>query len=112
MEERPDKWVVIKISSEDNPTIYRVLASWYGGYLDGDSWKMNSGIVKVEEDTHNYIFIGHSGSCYVCHKSSNCYGTSGYSGGILDSFIRDISKVSGEIEVMEEDTDWMNLLDK
>jgi hypothetical protein len=42
-----DNWVVIKMKGDD--THYRVLAGWSGGYLDGDSWRMNSGITKVEE---------------------------------------------------------------
>ena len=45
---KPDNWVVIKMDG-DNPH-YRVLAGWSGGYLHGDSWKINSGITRVEDD--------------------------------------------------------------
>ena len=50
----PDNWVVIKMDG-DEPH-YRVLAGWSGGYLDGNSWKMNSGIVRVEMDGNYYHF--------------------------------------------------------
>jgi len=43
----PDNWVVIKMNGDDPH--YRVLAGWSGGYLDGDSWRMNSGITRVED---------------------------------------------------------------
>lgn len=65
----PDNWVLLKITLETE-TYYKVLAGWSGGYLDGDSWRMNSGIAKVEEDEDYYSFIGESGSVYKCHKDS------------------------------------------
>lgn len=63
----PHNWVLLKINS---PTPhYKVLAGWRGGYLDGDSWRMNSGVVRHDEDEEKYYFYGYSGSCYVCHKN-------------------------------------------
>jgi len=64
----PDSWVIIKISGIEDKDFYKVLAGWSGGYLDGDSWRMNSGINKVEFDGEYYSFIGSSGSVYKCHK--------------------------------------------
>ena len=68
---KPDNWVIIKVTLEDE-TFYKVLVGWSGGYLDGDSWRMNSGIDKVVEDGDYYSFIGASGSEYKCHKESEC----------------------------------------
>ena len=34
----PDKWVLVKISGNESPPVYKVFACWAGGYLDGDSW--------------------------------------------------------------------------
>jgi hypothetical protein len=65
----PDNWVIVKITMGDNPT-YKVLAGWSGGYLDGDSWRMNSGITKVEIEDDFYLFHGHTASVYKCHKHS------------------------------------------
>jgi hypothetical protein len=68
----PDNWVVLKIGVNPDDIIYKVLAGWSGGYTTGDSWKLNSGIVKTEVDGNYYRFIGYSGSVYVCHKESEC----------------------------------------
>jgi len=65
----PDNWVILKINY-DTKIFYKILAGWSGGYLDGDSWRMNSGITKVEVDGNYYLFHGSSGSVYKCHKDS------------------------------------------
>ena len=73
----PDRWMLIKITG-DNPH-YRVFGSWHGGYLDNDSWRMNSGITSMIEEDDHYLFIGASGSTYACHKDmygANSYGMS------------------------------------
>ena len=44
--ETPDKWVIIKIGS-DSESSFKVFGSWAGGYLDGDRWRLNSGITKI-----------------------------------------------------------------
>ena len=78
----PDNWVVIKFTQQvksgntgygrTEKVFYKVLGGWSGGYLDGDSWRLNSGIVDVEETTDSFIFIGNSGSRYICHKTQEC----------------------------------------
>lgn len=61
-----DNWVVIKMKGDDPH--YRLLVGTSGGYLDGDSWRINSGITKVQEDEAFYYFYGSSGSRYRCGK--------------------------------------------
>jgi hypothetical protein len=65
----PDNWVILKIVLPGEVN-YKVLAGWSGGYLDGDSWRMNSGITKVEEEGDYFLFHGYSGSIYRCHKDA------------------------------------------
>lgn len=98
----PDNWVVIKIKGKDPH--YRVLAGWSGGYLNGNSWRLNSGITKVEEDDRNYYFFGASGSSYCCNKGA-------YTLRMNNAHIWDkLQKLYGEkVELMPEDTDWLNL---
>ena len=103
MQYKPDKFVLVKVTSDKEPTgFYRVFASWYGGYLSGDSWKMNSGCTSVEILEDCYIFTGESGSEYICHKDT--YGCTAYSAGVLYNL-----KVEGNLhgiileEVQEED---------
>ena len=78
----PDNWVVIKFTQQvksgntgygrTEKVFYKVLGGWSGGYLSGDSWRLNSGIVDVEETTDSFIFIGNSGSRYICDKTQEC----------------------------------------
>lgn len=98
----PDNWVVIKIKG-DNPH-YRVLAGWSGGYAQGDSWRLNSGVTHVDKDEDHYYFHGSSGSEYVCHKNAyrlrmnNAY---------VWKQLQD--KYEEKVELMPEETDWMNV---
>lgn len=53
MEYCPDRWLVLKFTEDTTGKVdYRVFATWCGGYLDCDSWQLNSGIVTVTEDRH------------------------------------------------------------
>ena len=70
----PNKWLLVKITGTDPH--YRVLGSWYGGYVNGDSYRLNSGITSVEEEDDYYIFTGFSGSTYFCNKQN--YGAHAY----------------------------------
>ena len=100
----PDNWVVLKMSP-GSETLYKVLGGWSGGYLDGDSWRMNSGITKVTEEGDDYLkFWGYSGSCYVCHKNS--YGLRMNNSGIYNQLKE---KFGVDVELMPEDTDWEEL---
>ena len=96
----PDNWVVIKMDGD--AAHYRVLAGWSGGYLDGNSWKVNSGIVRVEIDGDYYRFCGLSGSCYSCHKESYCIRMNN-----AHIWTR-LQTIHGDkVEMMPETTDWL-----
>lgn len=98
----PDNWVIIKIKGDDPH--YRVLAGWSGGYTTGDSWRMNSGIVRVEEDKEFFHFHGSSGSCYHCHKES--YGLRMNN----EHVWRATQAQHGEkVELMKEARDWSSI---
>lgn len=85
--EYPDRWVVIEAKSPTD-TIQKVFAGWSGGYLDGDSWRLNSGIVETKEDGDYLEFIGVSGNVYRCHKQG--YGMNAYMASIYDSWIKQL----------------------
>lgn len=44
----PSCWVIVKFTSPEHGVIYKVLAGGGGGYLNGHTWKLSSGITKVE----------------------------------------------------------------
>ena len=100
----PDKWVVVKIGNEN---LYKVFACWYGGYVKGDSWKLNSGITRATLDGFVYSFEGSSGSVYECHKDA--YGTNFYGMGVLQNMIDNAAERNVTIQILPEDTNWLEL---
>ncbi len=112
----PDNWVVIKLTSEQYGTVYKILAGWSGGYATGDSWRMNSGIVRCEETVETsvynnkeytatyYNFYGSSGSCYKCHKEA--YGLRMNNAYIWNRLEK---KYSDKVQMMNEDTNWLGM---
>jgi hypothetical protein len=102
----PNRWLVVSVT-QNTKTHYRVFGVWGGGYLNGDSWKLNSGITKATLVDGVYHFEGSSGSVYECRQNS--YGSSGYGWGILNSIIENSMKQGTLIQILEEDTDFLEL---
>jgi hypothetical protein len=105
----PDRWVVAKISGYEDRSkpVYKVFACWYGGYAGSDSWKLNSGITKATLEGNVYSFEGSSGSVYECHKDS--YGYNMYGGSVLNNMIEKSKEHGIEIEVLPENTNWLEI---
>ena len=99
----PDRWLVVKIVTPKQQ-LYKVFATWSGGYTGSDSWQMNSGIIRATLVGDSWEFEGYSGSVYTCHK--NAYGTNGYGGNVLQGFINKMPDQGATMEVMPESTDW------
>ena len=95
----PDDWVVLKLPNNQG---YKIFGQWVGGYLNGDNWRLNSGITKVEEHDDFYLFYGVSNSVYECHKKNYGIGTT-WLRGIVDNFVRAGSTI------MSQDTNWSEL---
>jgi len=65
-----DNWVVLKMEGPQD-TLYKLLVGTSGGYLSGDSWRMNSGITECKVNVDGmYEFYGYSGSIYLCNPKS------------------------------------------
>jgi hypothetical protein len=99
-EYQPDNWVVLKIENNEE-TIYKVLAGWSGGYLDGDYWRMNSGISECEEREDCFLFYGYSGSVYKGMKG--CYKISMATTGVYQELV---DNFGDSVTLMDKDTDW------
>ena len=97
---KPDNWVILKIDGNKASPFYKVLAGWSGGYLDGNSWRMNSGIVRHELKDNYWYFYGQSGSCYQCHVDS--YQLRMNNTGIYNQ----LKEKHGDIVNMIEDNEW------
>lgn len=102
----PDGWVVVKIND-----IYKVFASFRGGFDTPDRWKLNSGIasVTIDEETGVIGFIGYSGSTYWCHPETyDQLGT--WARGILHyQLIEELRKHGCRVEILPEETNWKEL---
>ena len=104
---RPDNWVVLKIKEGKGTfPFYKVLGGWSGGYLDSDSWRLNSGVTEIKQDGDYYEFYGESGSCYRCHDKS--YGLRMNNAGIYNQLVNQ-QKFKGQIMLMPQDTKWTEL---
>ena len=102
--ETPDKWVVLKLPNN----IHKVFASWAGGYLHRDSWKLNSGIANVEQEGDYYYFTGYSGSVYKCHKMG--YGTTSYGSLVLDDMLQRALKSDVVVEILPDAVNWVDAI--
>ena len=98
----PDRWCILRIDRDT----YKVFACWQGGYLDSDSWKMNSGIVKVTMVEGHYEFEGHSGNIYSCQQ--DLYGLTGYGADVLNSFI--LATAPHTVEILPATTNWLEMI--
>lgn len=96
----PNYWQVVRITTPEQQVLYKVFATWTGGYTTGDSWKLNSGIKEVRKTNGMLEIKGHSGSLYKVHYSDHVYKTTMYSQSILESFMKKSELVGAKIEVI------------
>lgn len=72
MEYKPDNWVLLRFNIA-NPTgkpYYKILGGWSGGYLEGNYWRLNSGVKAVVDEGAYWRVLGYSGSEYICYKQN------------------------------------------
>jgi len=100
----PSSWVVVKMYPVNVNPLYRLLGGWSGGYLDGDSWRLNSGITDVSDSDLYYTFTGSSGSEYRVNKSGY-----GLSISTVDVWAAFVCQLGDKVQMMPEDTDWLKL---
>lgn len=100
MEYFPNYWQLVKITTPEGNILYKVFATWTGGYTTGESWKFNSGITEVTHDGDYVNFKGYSGSVYKCINKDHCYRTTAYTYGVLESMIKKADLVGAKIEVL------------
>jgi len=103
----PEKWIMVKITMiETDEVLYKIFASWSGGFMGSNSWRMNSGVTKVTEDDKFFYFAGHSGSLYQCDKQS--YGSNWFCLAVLKDYI-DRSKNLADMQILPDDTNFMEI---
>ena len=97
--------MILKVSFATRDRVFtqlRVLGGWRGGYLDGDAWRINSGIQAIDADDVEYRFLGRSASVYLCHRGG--YRMSRIMASGLEELKRQPTVVEAEVL---EDRDWL-----
>ena len=89
MVEYPVRWKILKIG-QDGKILYKVFASWW------DSWRLNSGCVKVEDAEYSFVVHGYSGSVYVLRKDGEGV-ASAYTESIFNNLVQQM--LAGGIDV-------------
>ena len=102
----PDNWVVLKIS-DSKGFFYKVLGGWSGGYLSGNSWRLNSGVSDVIFEDGMFFFYGASGSCYECHSDS--YGLKMNNAHVVELLQSKQAESGVIVQLMPEDTEWVGM---
>lgn len=100
---RPNRWLLVKIADKG----YKIFGTWGGGYLDGESWRLSSGVQKITEKDNYYFFHMQSGSEYVCYKQG--YGASVWTTNILLNMIEQAKNAGHNMEVVPEDIDFLKI---
>lgn len=96
----PEMWKVIEVTKPDGESFRKVFGGWRGGYLNGDSWRLNSGISQEEFKDNFYFFHGYSGSVYKCHKDAEgVYGT--WLRGVFEDIIKTYKDKGYKVEVID-----------
>lgn len=98
----PHKWLLIKIDTDEYDFHgYKLFVVWYGGFLDGDAWRLNSGISSVSFEDNLLNFHGFSGSIYKCYP--NTYGTNAYGLSVLRRWQKEIEGEESSLIILSED---------
>lgn len=95
----PHKWVIIEITTPDY-SAKKVFAGWHGGFANGDSWRVSSGIVDIDTTDDTYTMKTETGSFYVCYKENE--GFSLYMSEVYQTFIDSIDGM-GEIKIISSE---------
>jgi len=87
----PDCWVLVEVKYLGE-THVKILCSYYGGFANGDSWRISSAVRKIDVDGDVYRATTASGSEYVLHRG--CYRMSSYMENIYTSLQEEIQRVN------------------
>lgn len=82
----PDRWTVLRLKQKDGTFEYKVLASFYGGFVGSNSWRLSSGTKETFEFDDYFEFHQYSGTIYRGYKDR--YGMSMYTQGVLAEWLR------------------------
>lgn len=100
MKHYPDTWCILhRRNAETNEDIIKVFAGFYGGYASGDSWRLSSGTMSINEiapakegtaykNSKGYEFKQYSGCSYIISNFENP--PSGWVGSVLSNILEQV----------------------
>ena len=95
----PDRWLIVEIGDAD--PCYKILSSWYGGYVGADSWRFSSAIrfaYKVDE-----AFYTVTTDTVTTYNLRGCaYGASSLASSVLEGFFEGAATASIHIRELTE----------
>lgn len=97
----PDRFVIVRITEKDSTPVYKVYASWKGGYLGGDSWRLSSEIKSVTQDIGGTQI--HTISPSVYHVHSHSYGMTMFGSSVYSDFVERLKEIEVTMEALTEE---------
>lgn len=94
-DERPDAWVLVGMTTPENGTFFRLLCSYYGGYLGADEWRMCSAIQHSIDVDNFYCVVSQSGNRYLISKNPGAYRMSSLTSGVWSRMIEALKEHDG-----------------
>lgn len=97
----PDTWKILSLNTSSGDTIYKIFAGWYGGFSQGDSWKLSSAMFDLKDEGDFYSSLQESGSTYNLHK--NAEKLSSYQMSILSMWEDQLQQNGAEIKIVHSE---------
>lgn len=95
----PNTWSILLFDSPTYGKIHKVFAWWRGGYTQGDSWKLSSGMKDLVDEGGFYSSMQESGSIYKLYKKQEALST--YQIGILGGWKVQMEEQGGSVVIVE-----------
>ena len=95
----PDTWSILPFDSPTYGKIHKVFGGWYGGFTQGDSWKLSSGMKDLVDEGDFYSSMQESGSIYHLYKNSEKL--SGYQLGIFAGWREQMQEVGVSVVIVD-----------
>ena len=95
----PDTWSILLFDSPTYGKIHKVFGGWYGGFTQGDSWKLSSGMKDLVDEGDFYSSMQESGSVYHLHKGLEKL--SGYQLSMLAMWRADMKVLGGSVVIVD-----------
>ena len=103
----PDTWIILLFDSPTYGKSHKVFGGWYGGFTQGDSWKLSPVMKDLVDEGDFYSSMQESGSVYRLHKGLEKLSV--YQLGILAGFEEQLLAIGGCV-VLVDSSEYMKII--